>query len=242
MVNGRGAWNVSGLGGTKKYKDATKPGPYYYIGTGKSDGERDENDYVVYRAVMAYQRALNRRLSAGLVIDGWFGEKTSEAVTNFQEKFSEKTGTPWGGIGPDTSKTLFEWDVNKIVLAERNSTKVTSAMVSGTIRHESNWDAGAVGFVDVRDVGLAQINAAAHPDLTLEQRLDPMVSFKFVVNYYDNALAQLNGNVRDSIASYNLGIGGARRWISQGRPDWYTPTGQTQPRNVKAYIDSILAG
>ena len=28
-----------------------------------------------------------------------------------------------------------------------------------------------------------------------------------------------------AIASYNLGIGGANRWISQGRPHWYTPVG-----------------
>jgi soluble lytic murein transglycosylase-like protein len=115
-------------------------------------------------------------------------------------------------------------------------------MVAGTVNQESLWDAGAIGYLDSNDYGLAQINGPAHPTLTKAQRLNPSVAFQFVCDYYDNALAKLNNNIRDAVASYNLGVGGARRWISQGRPQWYVPQGQTKARDVWQYIDSILAG
>jgi len=242
-MNGRGAWNNSGLGGTKKYRDATRPGPYYYLGTGEApEGrERDANENAVHLAVKAYQRALNRRMKSGLLIDGYLGPVTSEAIWDFQVKHEAKTGTPWGGICPDTSEALLMPDLRRIV-RKRRASGVTRSMVSGTVRHESNWDAGAVGYVDPDDVGLAQINADAHPEWTTEERLQPVRCFKFIINYYANALDQLDDNLRDSIASYNLGIGGARTWIRAGRPDIWTPPGSSTPRNVKAYIDNILKG
>jgi peptidoglycan hydrolase-like protein with peptidoglycan-binding domain len=240
MVNGRGAWNVSGLGGTKKYKDGTKPGPYYYIGSGKGDTS-DPNVYAVKGAVKAYQRALNRRLDGNLLVDGIFGPVTSGAVTKFQEKNEAATGTPWGGIGPDTSKALLLPDL-KVVWRQDADPELPLRVVSGTIRHESNWDAGAVGYVDPRDVGLAQINADAHPEWSIDTRLQPYNAFRFVVAYYNESLPYFKGNVRDAIASYNLGRGGARSWIRAGRPDTWTPAGSTTPRDVKGYIDSILKG
>lgn len=238
MAHGRGAWPVSGAGGTKKYKDASKPGPYYYLGSGKT--KLNDDEFAVRRAIRAYQRALNRRLGTDLRIDGRFGEHTAAAVWEFQEKNSEKTGTPWGGIGPETSEALLRPDAEKVI-ADRK-TKVTLEMVTGTVRHEGIWDAGAVGYLDPNDLGLAQINGPAHPDMTKKQRLNPIFSFNFIVDYYENALKQLDGNLRDAVASYNLGIGGTRAWIKAGRPDLWTPAGASRPRNVKLYIDNILKG
>lgn len=240
--HGRGAWNNAGVGGTKKYKDGDTPGPYYYLGTGKKpSGRRRTNDeYAVYRAVIGYQRALNRRMGAKLTVDGYFGPETSAAVTKFQEKHSDQTGTPWGGIGPESSEALLTPDVKKIVTTR--DTDVTLEMVTGTVRHEGIWDCGAVGYLDTTDLGLAQINGKAHPTMTKRQRLNPMFAFNFIIDYYENALNQLDGNIRDAVASYNLGIGGARSWIAAGRPDTWTPAGQTRPRDVKGYIDRILKG
>jgi peptidoglycan hydrolase-like protein with peptidoglycan-binding domain len=206
-----------------------------------ADRKRNDNEYAVWKAVAAYQVALNRRLGTRLTVDGIFGGATVEAVTKFQTAHEAKTGTPWGGIGPQTSRALLRPDMKQIVLAHGNDL-ITPKIVSGTINHESQWDAGAIGYLDDTDFGLAQINGTAHPDLSRAERLNPSIAFNFVVNYYENALSQLNNNVRDAIASYNLGIGGARRWISQGRPEWYTPEGATRARNVWQYIDSILAG
>lgn len=244
MTHGRGAWNVAGVGGTKKYK-SDLPGPYYYINTGEKMADtRTADEYAVFRAVMAYQRAVNRRINAQLLIDGIFGDKTSEAVFTFQQAHPE-CGTPWGGIGPQTSEALLRPDVEKAVTNAHTfgiNPLVTSTIVSGTIRHESLWDAGAVGYADPNDLGLAQINGVAHPDYSINERLTPLIAYDFVIDYYDAALGRFSNNVRDAVASYNLGAGGTRTWISQGRPDWFTPTGSTTPRNVKAYIDGILAG
>lgn len=244
MANGRGAWNVSGAGGTKKYKDATRPGPYYYLGTGKKPvgRPRTNDEYAVHLAVVAYQRALRRRLKLGsnILIDGVFGRQTSDYVLQFQNLHPE-VGV-WGGIGPDTSEALLKPDLINVVKNQADNALITPQIVSGTIRHESLWDAGAVGYLDPTDLGLAQINGPSHPDLTVAQRLAPLTAFAFVVSYYEAALIRFDNNVRDAIASYNLGAGGTRSWIADGRPDIWTPTGQTRPRNVKEYIDSILAG
>src|SRR6478735_5080854 len=128
-MTGRGAWNNAGVGGTEKYKDATKPGPYYYLGSGeKPVGRgRDANEYAVYRAVIAYQRALNRALPENVVVDGYFGEKTSAAVTRFQEANKAVTGTPWGGIGPESSKALL------LPLAKQEAAKATNSLISTNV-------------------------------------------------------------------------------------------------------------
>jgi len=242
-MSGRGSWPISGAGGTKKYGNPNKPGPYYYLGSGTkpADRKRTADEYAVWKAVAAYQVALNRRLNTRLLVDGIFGPVTSKTVTKFQNLHEDKTGLPWGGIGPDTSRALLIPDLRAIVKANGNEL-INNRMVAGTVKHESLWDAGAIGYLDDNDYGLAQINGTAHPDLSKAERLNPSITFQFVCDYYNNALAQLNNNVRDAVASYNLGIGGAKRWISQGRPDLYVPSGQVRARNVKNYIDSILAG
>ena len=83
---GRGAWNNSGVGGTKKYK-STSPGPYYYLGTGTKPAgrNRNANEYAVHRAVIEYQAALNRRTGRRLTLDGIFGPVTSGVLFDWQE-------------------------------------------------------------------------------------------------------------------------------------------------------------
>lgn len=237
---GRGAWNTAGVGGTKKYKDADRPGPYYYLGTGKKPmgRNRDDNEYAVYRAVQAYQRALSRALKTDLVVDGWLGEQTAEALTKFQEKHPE-CGTPWGGVGPDTSRALLLPTAKSV---HKKHPKVGLNILTGTVKQESLWDAGAVGFTDDDDLGLAQINGRSHPDLSKRERTLPSVAFNFIADYHENALHELNGVVSDAVAAYNLGIGGARKWIKAGRPEIWSPTSTSAPRNVAAYIENILAG
>jgi peptidoglycan hydrolase-like protein with peptidoglycan-binding domain len=237
-MTGRGAWPVSGLGGTKKYKDETQPGPYYYLGTGEK--KETANEFAVHQAVRAYQRALRRRLNTDLPVTGYFGNKTRAAVMAYQQEHP-KNLSAWGGIGPDTSRMLLMPDLRRVWKREAIP-QLTLNIVSGTINHESQWDAGAVGYLDETDVGLAQINAGAHPEWTTVQRLQPITSFNFVIDYYNLAIPYFDGNVTDAIASYNLGRAGANRWISQGRPEWYTPLGSTRPRNMYDYVSSIVEG
>jgi len=243
---GRGAWSVKGRGGTLAYgpDGTTRPGPYYMkastgkrlVGAGGWESP-NANRRAVHGAVLAYQAALNAALpKLGLKIDGKFGQRTGEAVTAWQQRQPKEADiSVWGGIGPSTSQGLLMPTLRATVHPD------LVQVVCGLITQESSWDAGAVGWVDMHDVGLAQINARAHPDMSEKQRLDPGVCFKFVEGYLNTALDALGRNLRDAIASYNLGIGGARSWINAGRPDIWTPSGASSSRNVKAYINTILS-
>lgn len=255
-MSGRGAW--SKIGGTLSV-DGTKAGVYYRTpatGTnwiGKDIDTTDPNQRAVKGAVKAYQAAVNRRISTNLLLDGVLGPVTSQAISNFQNKAGEYVD---GVIGPKTSKSLLLPDLQKVVrnyqTAYPGHTEITATIVSGVINSESGWDAGAVGYVDDEDLGLAQINGPSHSQYTEGQRLDPMIAFPFVFNYLRTSLDNANiETIDDAIASYNLGVGGknsagvwvgAVGWIKAGRPDIWKPTPASAPRDVRAYIDRIKAG
>jgi soluble lytic murein transglycosylase-like protein len=119
-------------------------------------------------------------------------------------------------------------------------------IVCGIISSESGWDAGAVGAVDDNDLGLAQINGPSHTEYSEAQRLDPLVAFPFVFNYLRESLDYVSiVTIDDAIASYNLGVGGATKWIKAGRPDEWDPSGRLpsdpnySPRQVRKYINNI---
>lgn len=247
MAAGRGAWNSRGIGGTLSL-DGTKPGMYYrlpasgtkYVGSANVTAD----DRAVKGAVKAYQGALNRRLGTKLTLDGILGPITSKAIVDFQKAKGEVAD---GAIGPKTSKSLLINDLATVV--QRNwrlfpaSQPVNQRILCGLITQESGWDAGAVGTVDNHDLGLMQINGDNH-DYTEEQRLDPMIAFQFAFDYLFNALNDYRSvNIDDAIASYNLGLGGMSRWITQGRPILYWPSGSNPatdtPRRVWDYINTI---
>lgn len=241
MGQGRGAW--SRIGGTVNY-DGDGPGPYYALSTGGfpqvGSVVTDNNSRAVKGAVKAYQKALNRRLGGGVRPDGIFGPVTDRVVKEFQEFVGEYAD---GAIGPKTSKALLWPDlrrkVNNLRRKYPEADLVTPVLVCGFVTHESNWDAGAVGFIDDRDVGLAQINADAHPEWSFAQRQAPIPCFEFIFEYIRSSLNQLDGKIVDAIVSYNLGVGGARSWIRAGRPDIYTPAGSSTPRDVRHYYTNI---
>jgi soluble lytic murein transglycosylase-like protein len=142
---------------------------------------------------------------------------------------------PWPGVGPETSQALFSPDIKarckKLGWAD-------PAVVCGVIKNESNFDPGAVGFVDDSDLGLAQINGPAHPDSSEGERLQPIYSIDFVIGYLANATKALRDEDL-AIASYNLGLGGARTWDKAGRPNPYAPAPGAPARDVEAYIQRI---
>jgi len=243
-LSGRGAW--SSIGGTLSV-DGTKAGIYYRLPTsgtnyiGKNIDDTDQNQRAVKGAVKAYQAALNRRLGIKLLVDGILGPVTSKAIFDYQKKVGEYVD---GVIGPKTSKSLLLPDLQKTVrnyqTAYPGHTEITWVIVCGIISNESGWDAGAVGYVDDEDLGLAQINGPSHPQYSEAQRLDPMVAFPFVFNYLRESLDYVSiVTIDDAIASYNLGVGGASNWIKAGRPDIWKPTATSAPRDVRGYINRI---
>lgn len=236
--HGRGAWPAAGTGGTLTW-DGIAPGKYYalavpgltLVGTG-GWRSRSGDERAVHGAVRAIQQGLNRRIKAELHVNGLFDRPTRDAASRFRLSVGLDA---WGGVGPSTAKALFLPDL-KAQCARRGIEQWE--VVCGVVQNESAWDPGAVGFVKPVDIGLAQINGDAHPDMSERERLKPPFAFDFVISYLLNAMKALNGNLDDAIAAYNLGISGCRRWIEQGRPEMYTPPGSV-PRNVPAYIDRI---
>lgn len=241
---GRGAWPRDGRGGTIS---GAGPGPYYaYADLWRTvglaavlrflDGQPIPFDELaVHYGVKAIQRLVNRcELPDDLsVVDGIFGKETDLRVKDVQKRASLKAD---GVVGSKTMKALLLLPV--VETAKRRNEPWEA--VWGLLAYEGGWDPGAVGYLDNNDLGLAQVNLKAHPSVTVEQAFDPYWAIEFIAGYLANALTYLNGNVRDAVASYNLGIGGARQWIADGRPDEWLPPWSTTLRYPNKYVDRIL--
>ena len=247
MENGRGAWSSKGIGGTlKPSRGKTIPGPYYMlaendidqIGLGtwcrRAQGLPVNQDYnATFHGVVGIQLLLNSYVGANLEGDGIFGPTTKWYTVVAQKKAGLVED---GVIGIKTMKALL------LPLIQRTAAKFNEPWepIYGVLRFEGALDPGAVGYIDPQDWGLAQINTKYHPEVSFAQAFCPSYATAFVANYLRYGLDSLDGNLRDAVVSYNLGIGGARQWIRAGRPDVWTPVGSDLERKPNEYIDRIL--
>lgn len=248
VAKGRGAWPGTGTGGTLDIT-GTGPGSYYRapkagssmampgsVGARavKEGGSVTLNDYAVYLAVKVLQPYF------GAEPDGVLGPKTEAAIKGYQ-----KTNGLWvdGVIGDKTTRSLFSPLVTEAAASVRIDPRNLIYMTLGHITVESVWDLGAVGFETPDDLGIAQVNRPSHPAMTVEACFTPRVAIRWMVELVDGNLIAMHGNTSDAIAAYNLGRGGARSWISDGRPDVWTRSysGQNYTTNVKEYIDKVWA-
>lgn len=247
MRQGRGAWPSDGRGGT--LSNPTTPGKYYMLGEGWNtvgihavlrflDGQSNIpfDEIAVHNGVKGIQSLLNAcdGIKNKVTVDGVFGKQTDTAVRELQKIGSLPIN---GVVGPATMKTLM-----LLPIVKDSATKnISWEAVYGLLAFEGGWDPGAVGYVDSNDLGLAQVNTKAHPTVTVTRAYDPFWAIGFIENYLINARTYLGNNIRDMVASYNLGIGGARQWIAAGRPDVvWQPSWSTTPRKPNEYIDKIL--
>jgi hypothetical protein len=240
-MSGRGAWSNKGRGGTlKRLADgSTPPGPYYLLGvkvplvgsaardTMRAGHTPSLDDLAVNFGVKAIQKLLNFT-GAALVLDGVFGKGTDAGVRTYQGKEEIKVD---GSVGVNTMGRLLLPHIKRIGGKDWE-------VVYGLLKNEGGFDPGAVGAVDERDLGLAQINGLAHPNMSIDQRFDPIIAIQFNADYLLRALKEL-GNVRDAVLSYNLGIGGVKTWIKAGRPRMYSPDGGSL-RDTTQYVDRVL--
>lgn len=244
---GRGAWNYKGVGGTIS-ADGTAPGRWFRapatgsnlprIGLTGYRANRDStecniNDYATYRAVIALQREF------GETQDGIWGPQTDLKIKAWQKNHGLTADGVYGRL---TARKLWTPYIERYS-AEVDSTFDGLARVArGHIAWESDFDIAAVGVLTPQDLGIGQINGPAHPSLSADDRLDPRIALRWIVEFVDGNLRYFNYNVRDGVAAYNLGRGGATQWIAAGRPDVWTRTvnGKTVTTDVKKYIDSVL--
>ncbi len=246
-VNGRGAWPTTGAGGTLS-ANGTIAGRYYRnkavgttvlrVGRAGYFADRDSTEvsvdhYATFAATRSTQRLWNMADA-----DGIWGPKTDV----FCKSFQTAQGLYADGVfGPATARKLYELLVKPACdAADVDSTDDLQALVSGHITYESGWDAGAVGRMDSTDCGIAQLHLSAHPAVTIDQAFDPAFMVPWMAKFVNGNLVAMDHNVRDAVAAYNLGVGGARQWVAAGRPDIYTPPGASTSRNMKIYIDRVL--
>lgn len=248
---GRGAWNSKGIGGTLRKTTVKKtvtigPGPYYMLHP-SSLGQvgikgyfanlgllpEDLNDNAVHHGVIAIQ-VLVAGLGIPCPIHGVYDVETDTAVRKAQGQLGLVAD---GIVGQSTMKKLLLPLIKRVAKEQMNQ---DWRPIYGVLANEGAFDPGAVGFLDAEDLGLAQINMPSHPDVKFADAFCPSYAVKFVAGLLGQALSVFHDE-RDSVAAYNLGIGGTRSWIAAGRPDlWSPPHAPDRERNVKKYIDNIL--
>lgn len=247
-LQGRGAWPSTGVGGTLKTSAGKiQPGPYYMLHpdptkrigyqqtVDRAKGKPLElNQSAVWHGVIGIQALLNRYSIKDIPLSGVYDDATFKAAVYFQGKNGL---APDGIIGKKTMQSL----LLPLVKERAAKTKVGYIPVFGLLVNEGALDPGAVGGVDPDDLGLAQINMPSHPEISVSDAFCPSFAVNFVTNYYRNSLDEFNKDIGAAIASYNLGIGGTRLWIAAGSPDIWTPPWAKGPRNVRKYINNILA-
>lgn len=255
---GRGAWPVSGAGGTltrDRLTKGTKPGRFYMLAA-KADGTVDQSKYVGRAAWTALRagtptdlnefaahlavKAIQTQLVAGgftardgsaLRVDGVFGRNVDHAVRLFQ---AAKGLTVDGVFGSASARAMF----HPLMAAAAGGRGVPVDLLCGTVTYESGVDPGAVGVQDADDLGMGQLNVRAHPALTIEDRFNPSLALAYVAGIIRGNLDAFP-NQDDAIAAYNLGRAGCNAWIAAGRPEWWTPAGATSSRNVWKYISAV---
>lgn len=247
-VTGRGAWNKRGVGGTLSL-DGTAPGEFYRAPAGaskmigaatarkvKAAQPVDTNEYATWRAVYAIQVEIQVEL------DGVFGNDTAQGLKEWQGRVGLK---PDGIFGQASSKWMFQ---RYLQGAAGNVSKPHHDLYRAANGHtwsESSMDPGCVGTSTPEDLGLCQINGRWHPDLSADFRLAPRVALPWQVQFVQDNIDAMGGNIGDGIAAYMLGVGGTKQWVVAGRPDvWvrFVSTGGITQRistPVRAYIDNV---
>jgi soluble lytic murein transglycosylase-like protein len=238
---GRGAFPTNGIGGTLNY-DGTGPGPYYrshahdqmkapgLVGALSLRYTRmcSINDYAVFAAVRALQPFFRA------VPDGILGPNTAKAISDYQLKNNLMVDAV---IGPQTCRSLFR-PIVAYAAKQRDPVHLDllSHIAIGTIATESEFDPGAVGVTTPQDLGIGQINGEWHPDLSVDERLDPTKAITTVVGFVQDNLMHFGYDQDAAIAAYNLGTSGAHYWLDAKRPRMW------KGADIWAYIAKIKAG
>ncbi len=118
-----------------------------------------------------------------------------------------------GEIGPHTAGALFDRSFTRY----EQFYEVPGRFVCKGCHLESAVDPGAVGYADVHDLGIMQINTVTHPSLTEAQLFDA----EWSLDYYARTLRSQMDTLKDwdaAVASWNVGGGGAKAWLGAGKP------------------------
>ena len=197
-----------------RYKDSAEPGtPKAY-------------------ALVALKRELAYRgYGQGLNTESlFFGAAARDRTKDFQDAMALNVD---GVIGPTTARKLFKkriWDAG-------HKYNINSLMLCKQLNLESGFDPAAVGYVDPRDRGLAQINSYWHPEVSDEEAFDPAFSIPWAAKYLSDNMKAL-GDLDAALAAHNVGRYYAKQWLDAGKPvsGLYTADGKDYAAIITKYL------
>jgi hypothetical protein len=190
-------------------------------------GQRQGTDFVslAIKAVETELVALGFKIANP---NGRFGDATTQAVKNYQ--LTERLLSD-GVVGPLTAKALFHPRIADL----ESQYKIPYSLLCGIAAHESSFDPGAFGS-DPDDHGLVQINAVAHPDISVAQAYDPAFALEFCAkvtkdrhDFYFQRCKALAWSC--AIAAWHSPVD-ANDWCRTGTPS----------DAASHYVDSVRAG
>lgn len=160
----------------------------------------------------------------------FFGAAARERVKDFQQDLGMKID---GEVGPTTARRLFK----KRIWDSSHKKNVPALMLCKQLNLESGFDPAAVGYVDPRDRGLAQINSFWHPEISDEQAFDPAFSIPWAANYLSENFKAL-GDINAALAAHNVGRFYARKWLDENKPisGLYTAEGKDYAAIITKYL------
>ncbi len=170
-------------------------------------GQDGKNDPRLLAAITAIKNEL---------IYNGYGEGIDTTVTHFGitveqrlKQFQTAKGLKADGQAGQTTLTeLFR----KRVVATENKYDLSTGALGKKLRLESGYDPVAIGYVDPKDTGIAQINLGIHSSVTKEQAFDPAFAIdwagRYVRGQYD-AIADRANVMKAARAAYNVGNGNA---------------------------------
>jgi len=209
-----------------QYKDRAEPG------TPKAYG------IVAMKRELAY-----RGYGKGLDTESlFFGAAARDRTKEFQLDFKiglKKDGTPTGVIASGTARKLFKkriWDASH----KASPIVVPALTLCRQLNLESGFDPAAVGNVDPRDRGLAQINSYWHPTVSDEEAFDPAFAIPWAANYFAANLDALK-DIGAATAAHNVGRFYARKWLEAGKPasGIFTETGRDVAVVITRYLQLV---
>lgn len=212
-----------------KYKDRAEPGtPRAY-------------------AIVGLKRELKYRgYGKGLDTESlFFGWAAMQRTKEFQKDFKiglKANGEPTGVIASGTARKLFKkriWSEAHRV-SDKIKMVVPGIWLCRQLNLESGFDPAAVGNVDPRDRGLAQINSFWHPDVTDDEAFNPAFSIAWAADYLASNLEALE-DIEAAVAAHNVGRFYARKWLEENKPvsGLYTVEGKDVAAIITRYLQLV---
>jgi hypothetical protein len=169
--------------------------------------------------ILAVKRELDFLGYPGLDVDSLvIGNAASRAIIDFQRKHGLD---PDGVVGPLTGRQLYKLRIGQLEAKHG----VPDDLACKIVGLESAFDPAAIGVSDPADHGIVQINATAHPTITLAEAYDPAFALEYLAAGLQATYAKLH-DWDCAVASWNVGGGGASDWCglhkpSTGGPSWF---------------------